>query len=426
MIKIGVELPDYNLINVDLSSPENGNPGVGGSEFLFSLLAFELEKKYGKEFEVYIMHYSKTVKIPNNIGEILIDSNIELIDKCSEREFDILIHQVSKSNDWYDYLSKTELYSIAWAHIYLTFEEQIAIENCKNVKRVIFVGKEQYDSYVDEDIICKASWIFNMLNTNSDILKRKKDYEDNVTYIGSLVPAKGFHVLAKIWPQIVEAVPTAKLHVIGSGKVYDREANLGKYGIAQNSYEELFMPYITDKDGNILDSVIFHGIMGEEKKEIIVNTAVGIANPTALTETFCVSAIEMELIGVPVVSKKKWGLLDTVISGKTGYLFSSEKDFVSKVILLLKEREKNKILGDNARSFVRSSFDVDVIMPKWYEIIKCVVQNKKNIYDAPKCNFFNDCKWIKVVIRMFRFELGLKIFPSFNTCKNRIKKMVRK
>lgn len=426
MIKIGIELPDYRLSNIDISAPERGNPGVGGSEFLFVLLAYELEKKYNKEFEVYIMHYSKTVKLPSNIDEILLDNDIELIDECSKRGFDILIHQVSKSNNWYNYLSKTELSSIAWAHIYLTFEEQMAIEKCKNVKRVIFVGKEQYDSYMDEDIICKASWIFNMLDSNNDNLKRKQDYENNVTYIGSLVPAKGFHVLAKIWPQVVEMVPNAKLHVIGSGKVYNRGAKLGRYGIAQDSYEELFMPYITNKDGNILDSVIFHGIMGEEKKDILLNTAVGIANPTALTETFCVSAIEMELIGVPVVSKKKWGLLDTVVSGKTGYLFLSEKDFASKIILLLKERKRNKILGDNARYFVKKNFDVDVIMPKWYEIIKGVVKNEKIIYDTPKCNFFNDYKWIKIIIRIFRFELGLKFIPSFNTCKKYIKNIVRR
>ena len=32
MIKVGVELPDDKIKGVDLSRPELGNPGVGGSE----------------------------------------------------------------------------------------------------------------------------------------------------------------------------------------------------------------------------------------------------------------------------------------------------------------------------------------------------------------------------------------------------------
>ena len=45
MIKIGVEIPDEKFAGVDLRNPELGNPGVGGSEYLFTLLASQLKKE---------------------------------------------------------------------------------------------------------------------------------------------------------------------------------------------------------------------------------------------------------------------------------------------------------------------------------------------------------------------------------------------
>ena len=89
-----------------------------------------------------------------------------------------------------------------------------------------------------------------------------------VTYVGSLVPAKGFHRLAQIWPEVISKVPNAELYVIGNGKVYDRNAKLGKYGISQSDYENQFMKYLTDDEGEILKSVHFCGIVGKEKRDI--------------------------------------------------------------------------------------------------------------------------------------------------------------
>lgn len=79
-------------------------------------------------------------------------------------------------------------------------------------------------------------------------------------------------MIAKAWKTVLAAVPDAKLNVIGAGNLYDRNSKLGKYGIAEESYENSFMPYLTEKfeeDGEIkeriLPSVKFWGLMGVEK-----------------------------------------------------------------------------------------------------------------------------------------------------------------
>lgn len=63
----------------------------------------------------------------------------------------------------------------------------------------------------------------------------------------------------------IKKVPQAQLYVIGGGNLYNRNAVMGKYGIATQEYENEFMPYITDDDGKILPSVHFCGILGKEK-----------------------------------------------------------------------------------------------------------------------------------------------------------------
>ncbi len=320
MKKIAIEIQDSKYKNLDLSKPNEGNIGIGGSEYLFCLLGYELSNM-SNSYEVYFVHYEESVKLPEGAKVLLAKNYENAIDVCQRNGIDLFIHQISKNKSWYKHLSETELSTIAWAHVYLYYEEQVAIQDTKNVKCVVFVSKEQYDSYIAEDINKKSAWIYNMIDISSIKYTRSNMYNKSVTYIGSLVPVKGFHILAEVWPDILKKIPDAKLNVIGTGKLYDRNATLGKFGIAQTDYESMFMQYLTNESGKIIDSVKFYGILGKEKDKVLLNSAVGVVNPSGLTETFCLSAIEMEAIGIPVVTKRKFGLLDTVKNGKTGYLF---------------------------------------------------------------------------------------------------------
>jgi hypothetical protein len=107
MIKVGIEIPDEKFTGVDLSRPELGNPGVGGSEYLFTLLASEL-KKMGMDITIY--HYNDNMLPPNSCGYIVKDS-IALIQKADSDGVEILIHQVGKTEEWYHMLEKTDLAS---------------------------------------------------------------------------------------------------------------------------------------------------------------------------------------------------------------------------------------------------------------------------------------------------------------------------
>ena len=77
MLKVGVELPDDKIYGVDLSRPELGNPGVGGSEYLFALLASEL---YKNGIDVTIYHYSDNI-LPSGSSKVLVTDSIDMLKK---------------------------------------------------------------------------------------------------------------------------------------------------------------------------------------------------------------------------------------------------------------------------------------------------------------------------------------------------------
>lgn len=418
MIKLGIELPDKNFSGIDLSNPQNGNPGVGGSEYLFALLGMYL-KKNSEDIDICIYHYSKN-KLP--CENKIVNNPYDMLQQMNTDSIDIFIHQINKPSEWYQALRKTKIKSIAWAHVYPAYYEQQEFKRTDNVKRVVFVGKEEYDAYIDSDLICKATYIFNMLNTEKNMHSRVLQNKE-VTYIGSLVPAKGFHTLAKVWKNIIERVPDAQLNVIGTGRVYDRNAKLGKYGIAQEDYEKSFIQFLTTPNGEILSSVHFLGLLGQEKEDVLANTMVGIVNPTALTETFCMSAVEMELAEIPVVSKKKWGLLDTVKDKETGFLFSSDKEFEDDIVHLLNDKNLNIQMGKRACRFVKDTFEASIIIKKWNKEIWEVYNGIQPVYQGVQGNYRNDNKWIKMIIRFIRFNLRIRCFPDFETIKEKLRKI---
>ena len=199
--------------------------------------------------------------------------------------------------------------------------------------------------------------------------------------------------------------PKAKLKVIGSGKVYDRGAKLGKWNIAQEEYEERFMPFLLDTDGKLLDSVEFLGLMGNEKFAIMKKARIGVVNPTALTEMCPGSALEFQACGVPVISGAMGGLFDTVQHNNTGILVRNNKKLTRALIELLENDNMNYQYGLNASKFVSGKFDYNKVCSKWISLFYNVYndQNINSVRPRVKRNIFKDIKYIRLLIR--------KVFP---------------
>ena len=417
-MNIGLFFNDKGFSDLDLSTPVLGNNGVGGTQYCFLMLADALAKY--TDHNVIFYHYNKNI-LPQNVESHKIIAREEIITRAKEDSIDILIFKSEGINEFVKNLHKSDIHAIVWAHNYLYSEElQEYCEN-PNISRVVFVGHEMYDRYIDHPITKKATYIYNMFDGRA-FTARQIPSSSSVTYTGSLIPAKGFLMLASVWKEIVQAVPDAQLYVIGNGKLYDRNAELGAYGIAEKSYENQFMPFLT-QNGHIMDNVHFLGTMGMEKVGIYEKTTVGVMNPTGKTETFGLSAVEMAACGIPVVTKRANGLYDTVINGKTGYLIRNKKELARRIIELLNNKALNQRMGANGKKFADSVFLPESIVEEWNVLFDNVMACKNSQPIQPSKHYLNNLKWLRVINRKLQ-NTGIKMKPIIDV-ECAVRKVIR-
>ncbi len=114
---------------------------------------------------------------------------------------------------------------------------------------------------------------------------------------------------------------------------------------------------------------MFHGVLGADKWRLLREAKVAVTNPTGAGETFCLSAAEFGLLGVPVVTRNVGGPIDVVESGVSGILFDDERELPDAVIGLLRDENRRAEMGRNAMARVRSRFDIEVVIEKWHKVI---------------------------------------------------------
>lgn len=409
-MKVGFYLENNNYIGIDFSVPQSGNPGIGGSEYIVWTISCYLNQIYN-DLDI-ILFAPITDKLPNNIEAYKCSSLEEAIEFSEKINLDIFVFRGPQNNkELFELIDRKKIKSVMWNHNYENYQALKYASECSYLVRNVCVSREQYDKLRDHKIFIKSSYIFNALDFSLyEGYKKEPEHKENIVgYMGSLVHDKGFHILAQNWKKILAKVPDAKLYVIGSGKLYNSNSKLGKYKLTNEEYEEQFINYILDENGQVMGSVNFLGVLGgREKLQVMSKCKVGVANPTASGETFCIVGVEFQAIGVPVVSKKKYGLLDTICNNKSGILINKEEDLADAIINLLKDNEKNKCYGDYGEKFVREKFDINKICTEWEKLFIDIMENKKTEPIYKTKNYFNDLKWLR--------EINRKISKVFNTC----------
>lgn len=406
-MKIGLLLNDSGFTDKDLSMPEKGNPGVGGTQFCFIMLLKYLIIE-GRH-EVYCYHYNDN-SLPEKVYDRKVLDEIEAVKYASKDGIDIFIMKSPTNQAVFETIDAFQLKTISWAHNYIIGPSLNMHKSCKFIKRIVFVGKQQYDRYVDCDIIDRSTYIYNMYYQDN-LLKRKEIIPKTVTYTGSLVKSKGFHILAKEWKAILKEVPEAQLNIIGSGSLYNQNEKLGKYGIASSDYENKFIPFLTDAEGDILPSVHFLGTLGTEKMDVYCETMVGVMNPSAKTETFGISAVEMESLGIPICTKGKNGILDTVIHKNTGLLSRNSFGLRKNIVHLLMNENLNNKYGYQGMKFVKK-FLPEMIIDDWNELFQEIHLNQLAKYNKPNDHYLNNMKFLRILNRNFRNKFKLKKWAS--------------
>lgn len=409
--------------NIDLERVKMGNPGMGGTEFQMLLLVWYLSEQ--DEENSYALLSTTEIKPSAHCETYTVCNFEEALILYAQREADFFVLNYLRDEVQRNQLKKYKVNVIAWPSVFLYKNQLDYLADCEQVKWVVWVSRQHADRYLDHRIIWKSSYIYNgfYIPDVYKSLERKKSHI--VTWVGGIYPQKGFHYLARIWQGVVRAVPDAELYVCGSGNLY-QHTQLGSYGIAERDYEKTFMRYLIDENGKILPSVHFLGSVGADAmRELFKKTRVGVVNPKATTETFCCSAVEMELFGVPVVTaRKKWGYLDTIPNGIGGLTANSLRGMKKNIVRLLREDDLNQRLGVSAEKYCSKMFNMEDVAGKWMQLFKSLKKgNCTSVlghYDHVLC----DLKWLRIINRTIqRKELreGASVEENVQNIKEQIK-----
>ena len=403
-MKVAFYLNNEKIYKTDFSDIEKGNPGVGGSEYLCVLIANELCKRNNIDT---ILLADKDSIFPKTL-KYSVCGNLSNSLKRYHNIIDIFIIDSKKFDFKYAYNYPNTKF-ILWINNKMDFDKMKKCIKISNIIKLVHVGREMYDLYRDTLIFPKTTFIYNAVSLNSlkyySNLASITERDNIVVYIGSLIPSKGFHLLAKAWPKILKAVPDAKLFVMGSGSLYNRNMKLGIYGIAESSYENVFMPYLTDNDGKVLHSVHFLGIVGREKNDILSKCKVGVPNPSGVSETFGYTAVEMQIMGCAVTTIKCPGYIDTVYN--TQYLYDNPSQLVDNVVKLLKNY--SPIDYKSTLEYVINNFSIDSVVLQWEKLI---LDGCKIYPPSPRSNFRH--KRLKEWIRLYIPDYIKKYIPHID------------
>lgn len=413
-MKVCFFLDNSRIKDISLKYPQKGNPGIGGTEFMIWTVGFYLNKLY-KDIEVYFLS-PYIEQLPDETINIKCTTVFDAVKTAHAISANFLILRDAKCLDenLYKLIDALEVKTIMWSHNFEKYEYMKLANECENVILNICVSKEQYDRLRDHEIYKKSTWIYNALDFNIYNPKIRDNEENIVCYIGALRPLKGFHKLAQLWPQIEEKVPNAKLYVIGSGQLYDKNILMGKYGLASAEYEEKFIHYFLDDSGEIKKNIVFFGDLNHDKKiEVMSKSKVGIVNLIAKDETFYISAIEFQALGIPVVAKRTYGLLNTVDDKRTGILYKSDTQFVNSVVSLLKGDNYQKI-GENGREYVINQFSIYSICKDWNEILNEKLKGDHREVSYKTVNYRRNLKWLRELNRRFKTIYFFKKLPAIS------------
>jgi glycosyltransferase involved in cell wall biosynthesis len=363
MARIAFFLDTRRIRSANLRDVDAGNPGVGGTEYMFFLVAAHLARAYQVS-----MYVTAAGHHPPGIRSIVVRDMREAAVAMQSSGEDIVVLRESEVLPNGALLRSMPQSVVVWAHNYSNRRTLKTCAKLPGIARYLCVSREQHECLRGEDVFRKSDYVFNAVVARNHPAELQPPTQDNVVYMGCLVRSKGFHVLARYWRDIVRAVPTARLHVVGTRRLYNEGAALGPLGLASARYERQFARYVTEQ-GRPRGDIVFHGILGADKWRLLRQAKVAVTNPTGIGETFGISAAEFGLLGVPVVTRNAGGPIDVVASGVSGILFDDERDLPEAVVGLLRDENRRAEMGRNAMARVRSRFDIDVVIEKWRQVI---------------------------------------------------------
>lgn len=380
-----------------INNATKGNPGYGGTEFLFNVLEPYINS-YGSEHTHADTYYARDHDVSEQANEIKF-----FVDQATKYNKDVLVwngvrNSVDEStiNACKDAIEDVDCSVIVWCHNMPRDHVLDFYVNSESIKHVVGVSnphankiqgsvERQYSDIVNPCEFVQA--IHNMVQTEHFENQSTWNSPVEITFLGNF-STKFPEYVTQAWGEVTEKAETpVHLNIIG-GETYGimetggeefPDQNINKMDISNQSKENVIR-HVTTDTGDIRDDVVFHGnIDAETKHWILAESDIGIVNPTGLSETFSLSAVELQAAGTPVVAGDRGGLRETVKHDVTGirleHATSQNNDLlVEELIDTLVELVNNDVYRSQLQGNTQRhacKFHPEVIIPKWEQLLHC-------------------------------------------------------
>ena len=289
---------------------DEGNPGIGGSQFTTIQFAMLLARSR-PDWRVVVAN-----DVPLQLAEEL--PNLEQLQCPTTGSFYRSLHDmppgivVSMSIHFWSAPAREILgvpgVPIIWSRH--PFDDALRLPEVRlRSPDVVCVGEHQWYSnrvrgnrthFIQEIYLPETGVPANPDSGPSD--------SPRAVHVSSLVRAKGFLEIAKAWPRLRRMIPTLTLEVVGGSRLYGGAEERGLVPTDADFARDI-LKHIPERD--IRDgSVRFHGTLGRSKREIVRRCDFALLNPTGTSEAFPATPIECMSVGVPVIASDDYGMAD--------------------------------------------------------------------------------------------------------------------
>jgi len=187
----------------------------------------------------------------------------------------------------------------------------------------------------------------------------KKDPVPTILYLGRLKKYKSVDLLIKALPLVINEVPEARLVIVGEGDYKPELQNL-------------------TRNLELEDKVIFTGFVDGKTKVEWLHRAWVTVYPS-IKEGWGLTNIEANACGTPAIASDVPGLRESVLPGKTGFLFryGDEQDLADKIIRIITDNELRERFSREGILWA-SNFSWDKVVSEVEELLQDVVGNRSN------------------------------------------------
>ena len=293
--------------------------------------------------------------ISKKIAEIHSENPIDIVE-CSELGLAFLdkipsIKYVIRLHGGHHFFAESENRKIKFwkgfqeKRSFLKADAFIAISN------YVKTHTEKYLSYHNKPV----ELIQNPINTTFFSPLNNPINQHSIVFMGSVCEKKGVRQLIQSFPLVKEKFPNATLEIYGREWFFPNGT----------SFTQLMKNEVISKLGHISIDIHFHGLINYDQIPDKYSRAHVCVFPSHMETQGLVAPEAMSMKKMVIFTNKGPGP-ETITNYETGLLCDPLKpeDIANKIIWSFSHEEQVKTIENNAREFVLSKFDLDIIVQK--------------------------------------------------------------